>query len=117
MGRLLARAANDPQVSQTLPELMALISLYTGAASDTNTFSKTRKAAEAEISRRSSLSKDSLLDDEAYSSAFSIINSTLESNVTHDIRLFDPDPLIAAAYQPPGYHSKRFTFPAFYRAS
>ena len=97
LGRLLARVALDPRTPKTFPELLAVISSYTGASSAT--IGQIRKAGMAALSSQSSISMDDLFSDAAYIRKFSISNEELETKVSHEIDC--PHPLIYKAYRPP----------------
>jgi hypothetical protein len=100
-GRFLASMALDSRTTQTLPELMAIIKFYTGADSDSETFRKIRKAAVAELSRHSSLSRDVLLSDSAYSAQHGIASEEIENKVGHETTDIFANPSIYSAYSPP----------------
>ena len=101
MGRLLAQVALDPRTTQTFPELLSLVRFYTGAGSDT--ISEIRKAGLTELSRHSSISRDSLYSDKAYGAQFGIASKEPEQMIGHDLsEMTTARSLITAAYRPPG---------------
>jgi hypothetical protein len=102
LGRLLAVAALDARTPQSLSELVYLLKVYTGASTDTiRTIGKIRKAALAELSRRSSLSFDDLFSDSAYCAQPEISIPDIEQKISRPLEDMHAHPLITAAYRPP----------------
>lgn len=98
-GRTLAQVAEDERTSHTLPQLLDSLRHYTGASSDT--MSKIRKAALAELSRQSGISRDAFLSDSAYMSQPVIVCGKAEKKVRHPYFDTDVRRLIAEVYCPP----------------
>ncbi|RYG98117.1 MAG: hypothetical protein EON58_08075 [Alphaproteobacteria bacterium] len=99
LGQMLARLANDPVTSRPFPELLALVSYYTGAADDT--VKKIRNAGLAEVSRLSSFSFRELFSDTGYENPYEVSSPTSENLIFHDTDAFRPDRTIRQAYSPP----------------
>ncbi len=99
LGKLLAIEALDSGTSQTLPELLSHFKFYTGAS--TVTIGEIRKAALAELERRSSLSFDDLFSEAAYRAQPEITIPDLEQKVCRPLEDMHLHPLITAAYRPP----------------
>lgn len=103
LGRLLAVAALDARTPQSLSELLYLLKVYTEPSTDTiRTIGKIRKAALAELSRRSSISLDDLFSDAAYRSQPEISIPDIEQKISRSLKETHAHPLITAAYRPPG---------------
>lgn len=96
LGRMLAVVSLEPGTTQSLPELLTLIEFYTGGSLS----AATKKAARAELSRRSSLSFDDLFSDAAYRSQPGITIPGIEQKIRRELKDTHPHPLITAAYRP-----------------
>jgi hypothetical protein len=101
LGRMIAdvASASDKRAAHAYPELLVLITHYTGASSDT--IGKIRKAGLDELSRRSPMSSEELFSDEAYATQFGIASEVAEQMVRHDFKDTVPHRLIAETYRPP----------------
>jgi hypothetical protein len=97
LGRMLAKVALGPRTTLTLPELLSSLEFYTGAA-----IGEIRKAALAELSRRSSISLDDLFSDAAYRAEPGVYSEKREEKIRHDLDDLFAGRLITTAYQPPG---------------
>ena len=103
LGRLLARVALDPRTTHTFPGLLANLKFYSGAKtkSELKTIGEIREAGLAELSRRSSISRDDLFSDAAYGAQYRIASEKQEEKVIHAIEDTFVHPLITAVYCPP----------------
>ncbi len=112
LGRMLAVVSLDAGTTRSLPELLSLVEFYTGAS-----LSATKKAARAELSRRSSLSYDDLFSDAAYHSQPGITIPDIEQKIRHELMETHPHRLINAAYRPPDSPFRPLTqWPGYLRA-
>ena len=113
LGRLLARVALDPRTKQTFPELLKLLSFYSGASSKW-----IREEGQALLSHHSSLSCEELFSDAAYLAQPGIGSEEREEKVRHDIDDAVVPSLIYKAYRPPDLPFQPMTpWPGYLRAS
>lgn len=96
LGRMLAKVALDPRTTLTLPELLSNLAFYTKAD-----IGEIRKAALAELSRRSSISLDTLFSDAAFRAQPGVYIEKLEEKIRHDLDNLFAGQLITSTYQPP----------------
>ena len=101
IGRLLARAVDDPRCQASLPELVSRLKYYTGAASEA--ISAIRREGLAELSRRSPLRIEDLVSEEAFRRQAGIGVKKLQDKVYHPDHHIFRHQLIDAAYR---YHGQ-----------
>jgi hypothetical protein len=116
LGSLIAHIASDPRCKQSFPDLLRHLAFYTRVGSKRDTIRTIRGAGAGEMSYRSTLSFDSLFGDAAYNTQPSIAIPEIERKVSHPLEDIRRDPLLIAAYTPPGWVSPRSDpFPPYCR--
>lgn len=116
LGILIARVARDPRVTHSFPELLRHLAFYCRVGSKRDTIRTIRGAGAGEMSHRSTLSFESIFSDAAFNSQPSIAIPEIECKVSHPLEDIRRDPLLLAAYTPPGWLSPRTdAFPPYCR--
>jgi len=116
LGNLIAHVASDARCGQSFPELIRQLAFYTRVGSKRDTMRTIRGAGASVMSRCSTLHFDDLFGDAACASQPSIAIPEIEYKVSHRLEDIRRDPLLLAAYLPPGYHSSRSNpFPEYCR--
>ena len=111
LGALIAQVASDPRCVHSFPELVRHLAFYSRVGSKRDTMRTIRSAGAGVMSLRSTLSFDSLFSDDAQPS---IAIPEIERKVSHRLEDIRRDPLLEAAYLPPGYVSHRSNpFPSY----
>lgn len=116
LGSLLAQVASDSCVDIPLPDLVRNLGFYCRIDSKRDTIRTIRSAGSVEMSHRCTLTFESIFSDDACNSQPSIAIPEIESKVSHPLEDIRREPLLLAAYTPPGWVSPRtVAFPPYCR--
>ena len=109
LGVLIARTARDPRNSQAYPALIKAVKQYCGANPKSDTMRRIRKAGSREMERLSNLRFDEVFSEAALRSQPGIAVKSIECMVKYSCDELRYEPLLLAAYLPPGVeHSDHY---------